>query len=901
MNGHSGAMSPVSIDGSDWSGIAQYQKSDVPFSPTFSSRGNLATPPTSGIPSAPLSPNNSLPPPSSGNPSPPSSVAARSSVGTLGGAPSGPPGAAGAPGAPGKDAPRAGVKLTRQMEEILFRHFFTFKRFLDATHRDEEQQRNDEQKIANNRKAQAKLLQLSAIQFYELSTDVYDELIRRQQSMPPPGRPPRLDASPFLPPRKDFHEKRNHARQRLSKLQHKKFRNLANDVFCELDRRFPTFSDRPPPAMPPPGARRSQSRGPPSRMGRGYPSGGPPGSPYPPGSPFPPRQGSLGGPPPGMNGDGPFPRAFQSNTMVPNKSTMVEDSDDMGGEEDDDARSDAFALDAVLSRRGTTMTLGDNERRMLVDSQSQVSTLQEKVEKLEEQIRQKDEELARSLDADQSAISQSERQEWDDLRQDLESKVNKAEDLNASLQLELDRVRAEHDSMERDLRNQLENASLGAADAELEARYADLESKHQNLQVELQNQQHITEDVRRETSKFLMEMKTLTAQSHSNWEREEQLSNDVHRLENEVNDWKHRYAKAKSQQRHLRASSGGIADHQPDVNLVAREHELVQADGVVKDLHVTKFQMAIDELLRIARSENSQQVLQHIKPVIVSVRRMIQDVDQAPPPVDGTATLRLKAKGRVSATANNTITAVRNFASSSGLSPVSLLDAAASHLCIAVVELIRVVKIQPSPADEDDYEIDMSQEKFPDYLSTTASQQRLSTHSQYSILSPPDPDHPALQNGLQNGGGYGYGAPQGDHELQELKLYVEDQTDNMVQSIQALVASIRAEHDMHTVQTYVSAIDDIVVNVVSSTQHLMHERSGDVALRERSEPIVHILDECRGRLMNTAAEGHDGLAPDQLREVTNQLPPIAFEIARQTKELGQRLESLAHPDEDDFR
>ena len=124
----------------------------------------------------------------------------------------------------------------------------------------------------------------------------------------------------------------------------------------------------------------------------------------------------------------------------------------------------------------------------------------------------------------------------------------------------------------------------------------------------------------------------------------------------------------------------------------------------------------------------------------------------------------------------------------------------------------------------------------------------------------------------------------------------------MVQSIQSLVASIRSEQGMNTVQTHVSTISDVVANVVSSTENLMHERSGDVALRERSEPIIQALDECRGRLMGTAAEGHNAASPEQLREVTNQLPPIAFEIARQTKELVQRLETLAQgDDEDDFR
>ncbi|KAJ5684344.1 uncharacterized protein N7477_000689 [Penicillium maclennaniae] len=587
--------------------------------------------------------------------------------------------------------------------------------------------------------------------------------------------------------------------------------------------------------------------------------------------------------------------------MVPNKSTMVEDSDDMGADDDDDARSDAFALDAVLSRRGTTTTLGDSERKLLVESQSQVSALLEKVEKLEEQIRAKDEELARSSDADQSGVSSNERQEWDDLRFDLESKISKAEDLNTSLQYELDRVRAEHESIERDLRGQLDEAASTSGDADLVARYAELESKHQSLQVELQKQEQLTQEVRREASEFLSEMKTLTAQSHTNWEREEQLSNNVQRLEAEVNEWKHRYAKAKSQLRHLRSSSGGISDHGPDASVLAKEHELVQVDGIVKDIHVTKFQMAIDELLRVARFEDPQNVLAHINFVIMAVRYMIQDVDQAPVPVDGSATIRMKAKGRVSATANNMITAARNFASSSGLSPVSLLDAAASHLCTAVVELARVVKIQASPVEEfDGYEVDVSQEKFPDYLSTSASQRRYSNHSEYSAMSHPGDDHPIMQNGMSHG--FNYGAPQGDHELQELKYYVEDQTDGLVQSIQSLVASIRSEQGMNIVQTHISTISGVVANVVTSTENLIHERSGDIALREKSEPIIQSLDECRGRLMNTAAAGQDVTAPEQLREVTNQLPPIAFEIARQTKELVQRLETLAQgADEDDFR
>jgi hypothetical protein len=64
--------------------------------------------------------------------------------------------------------------------------------------------------------------------------------------------------------------------------------------------------------------------------------------------------GGLGIPPsPGMppNDYGrPTPKTFQSNTIVPNKSTMVED-DETGGEDNDDDDGDAFGLEGAARER----------------------------------------------------------------------------------------------------------------------------------------------------------------------------------------------------------------------------------------------------------------------------------------------------------------------------------------------------------------------------------------------------------------------------------------------------------------------------------------------------------------------------------------------------------------------
>jgi hypothetical protein len=135
-----------------------------------------------------------------------------------------------------------------------------------------------------------------------------------------------------------------------------------------------------------------------------------------------------------------------------------------------------------------------------------------------------------------------------------------------------------------------------------------------------------------------------------------------------------------------------------------------------------------------------------------------------------------------------------------------------------------------------------------------------------------------------------------------VQLYIEDQTDGLVQSIQSLVASIRAEDGLTTIRTHVSAIVSVISNVSSSTEHFINKSNSSPVLRERSGPILQTLNQHRAHLLETTAEGEDAVNIAELREVTKKLPPIAFEIARETKELVHRLDLTDDNDsEDDFR
>jgi hypothetical protein len=73
--------------------------------------------------------------------------------------------------------------------------------------------------------------------------------------------------------------------------------------------------------------------------------------------------GGAGIPPsPGMppNDYGrPTPKTFQSNTLVPNKSTMVEDDETGGEEEEEDG--DAFGLEEAARKRESKKSSGSSE------------------------------------------------------------------------------------------------------------------------------------------------------------------------------------------------------------------------------------------------------------------------------------------------------------------------------------------------------------------------------------------------------------------------------------------------------------------------------------------------------------------------------------------------------------
>ena len=358
----------------------------------------------------------------------------------------------------------------------------------------------------------------------------------------------------------------------------------------------------------------------------------------------------------------------------------------------------------------------------------------------------------------------AERQKWASLQSGLEEKLNEARSLNDKIQSELDKVRNNHVNTERELRSQVDSLTTQASvgKSEWKARYDNLDKVHQELRSTLLRQDKVTSEVKQEAAAFLNQMRALSERSHESHEREEDLVRQVHKLEKEVQEWKNRYSQKQTQARTLRASAMTTPLQQADAGQVVKGTDLRAPDGLIKDIHVTRFQIAVDELLQSARGDEPNAVLSYVKAVVMAVRDITIELGDAKPSQDEVMQQRQKLRVKVSATANNLITASKNFASAKGLSPVSLLDAAASHLTSSIIELIRLVKVRPTSAQEleEQEENDVIVDSPGNYYGISRIRESAGADSVYSTVTDPRRSvQPATQgrsvksaqNGLLNG------------------------------------------------------------------------------------------------------------------------------------------------------
>ncbi|KAI0060487.1 hypothetical protein BV25DRAFT_1827659 [Artomyces pyxidatus] len=808
---------------------------------------------------------------------------------------------------------------------------------------------------ANSRStARQKLTRLTRQQFQELSTDVYDELIRRKNN---------ADSNdiPFLPVRDDFHPKRNQARQKLATLPTSRFKDLSSDVYYELVRRYPefkeelpsdasltspgsTYDDFPSPDFPtsprakdPPPS--FSSRPSLDRDRREDYDPPPPFDPQPSSSRRRPSQDTTTGaqdlgrrPSVTSASDSTSTANAQSATatsgmIIPNKSTIAEedievpygragrgvdrrgsesaaeegDGDDgdgieeegglsgLGGlarrlgraEEEGEADSGirsggdeyfdkmSFGRASVASDRSggarggvggrTSVGAGAEEEKMRRDYEYRIATMQSKIVGLEREVEDRGA-WERKVEESDARVRLME-----DELEELRRRAEEQSSAMLAMQRELADIRDDRDRIkEREARRARED----------EEELAILRDRCERLEDERaagvnQADADVVEQLRGDMEGLIAEVSDLSRRNDELMTSKDSDLIVIRDLDAQLKEYKRKYEQAKTELRSVKATSQ-LFLQKPKFD----DQLPMSSDGVIPDVHVTAFLASIDALLSAARSPAPTRVLTPMKAVVNAVTAILEDVRSHPSASADTA--------RAEATLGNLVTVARTHATSAGLAPVSILDAAASHVSAAITEIGRSVRIRrATKAEQESFASQggnvgagyapnlktveetrsMGHQRGPSEASSmgrrsedrpppsmspqgrppSGRSDRFHSEPSSSDASSPPPtifDHTAASAAAGVTSDDSAVAEGSEDAWTELKPYLEAQTESIVYAIQSVLSGVRSPTPSPTLNENLTQI----ITIVSSIVAVCHDnlppssaRQGGDILRELSE------------------------------------------------------------------
>ncbi|KAF7976222.1 hypothetical protein HWV62_7240 [Athelia sp. TMB] len=209
------------------------------------------------------------------------------------------------------------------------------------------------------------------------------------------------------------------------------------------------------------------------------------------------------------------------------------------------------------------------------------------------------------------------------------------------------------------------------------------------------------DQLRNDMEGLLMELSELSRQNDELMSAKDNDMIIISDLDAQVKEYKRKYEQAKTELRSVKATS------QLFLQAPKSEDQLpVTSDGAILDIHITSFLSGIDSLLTAGRSNAPSRVLTPMKAVVNAVAAIVEDVkifERRPTRPADPETLK-SLRERAEATLSNLVAASKTHATSSGMAPVSLLDAAASHVSATVTEIGRTIGIRKATkAEQEDF------------------------------------------------------------------------------------------------------------------------------------------------------------------------------------------------------
>lgn len=354
--------------------------------------------------------------------------------------------------------------------------------------------------------------------------------------------------------------------------------------------------------------------------------------------------------------------------------------------------------------------------------------------------------------------------------------------------------------------------------------YSKLKEDFDGLQDDFNNQQQIASDIRSEATNLLEEIKLLS-------KRNEELMAERNRY----------------------VGSNALPTQQQPSGQYGYNHGLQLDDGGIIDRsRVSAYQAAVDDLMRATRSDAPTNILVAMKAIVIACKNITEDTEAFE---NTTNTLRNEdkdqledVKNQLSGALQNLMNCAKNHATNFNSSPpVSLLENAAGSLSGTIEELVRLLKLSQSGSSNSN-------------------------------------------NAYGNAGNQHQGQWQSrvdNYEIDELKVYLEQQTDLIVQAIQSLLVAMKQNTPVgQEFDDTVRSITDIVYNLVKVSTHTLSKPSA-ARFRADGEAILKDLSKANIDLEDL---GISMLNSPQSKTLKQKLASSSYEIAKFVKELISLIE-----------
>ena len=130
---------------------------------------------------------------------------------------------------------------------------------------------------------------------------------------------------------------------------------------------------------------------------------------------------------------------------------------------------------------------------------------------------------------------------------------------------------------------------------------------------------------------------------------------------------------------------------------------------------------------------------------------------------------------------------------------------------------------------------------------------------------------------------------------------MEDQCHQLTESIQMLIEAIRAEEPVSNIRANLERIVNIVEGVLEMNARGASDPSPYQAeWRSQTESVEQKLEEVTQQLLQASDEAEAFDQQSSVKDFTQKLPPMAFQVARQARELVRRVQELKAGRDDDF-